>query len=93
MINLSETDLRQLVTGEKAGVVLVNPGRGKNLHQTFNQPFLEFLMEQPEFMLFYMIPNNNNRRSRVRLRSACKAILESFSKMNETTYLFQCIPA
>jgi hypothetical protein len=80
MNNLSETEMRALATGgtsTQTGVVLVNPGRGKNLHQSFNQPFLQFLLEQPEFILFYMIPNNNMRRSRMRLRRACETILES----------------
>ena len=57
------------------GVLLINPGRGKNAHQQLNQQFIQYLENHALFLRRYVIANNNRKENRVQLAKASWNIL------------------
>jgi hypothetical protein len=61
------------------GVIIVNPGRGKTKERLINQRLIDFLVEGPYFLRFYVIPDNRSAAAKKKLKAACIEILRDFT--------------
>ncbi len=83
--NILSLDEVSIVAGNpRVGLLLLNPSKGKNSHQELNQPFKQFLLQQPTFLQRYVIlaHNKNCKKNRMLLKKATSQILASWRAMH-----------